>query len=189
MMTKRKNHLLLSVMYVTAIPVAAMLLVAFANRAIKPIAPDTYSASVRLVLPEETKPSISPVNLKKVTGLNPFGDARNWASNMLEFHSGIDFEMEEGSEIVATADGVVVEVRTDPYRGNYILIKHDGIYSTHYSHMKDWAVEEGVRVTKGQIIGYVGATGSVLSPHLHYEVRKMGQAVNPKDFLPKLDGC
>ncbi|MBK5279285.1 MAG: M23 family metallopeptidase [Bacteroidia bacterium] len=103
---------------------------------------------------------------------------------VLKLHTGIDFKSPEGEIIVSTADGMVIENTLDSYRGQFILIKHDDTFSTSYSHLKNTIVKVGDSVQKGQTIGYVGNSGLSKSFHLHYEVLKNDQAVDPKDYIP-----
>lgn len=99
------------------------------------------------------------------------------------FHAGIDFESEIGQPIRATAAG---RVTTAGYSGGYGLmveIDHGGGLSTRFGHMSAIAVREGQTVRPGAILGRVGSTGRSTGPHLHYETRVNGEAVNPLRFL------
>jgi murein DD-endopeptidase MepM/ murein hydrolase activator NlpD len=94
-------------------------------------------------------------------------------------HSGIDFGASWGSPIVAAADG---QVATAGFAGGYgrqVQIAHAGGISTSYSHLSSMVVSPGSFVRQGQLIGYVGSSGLSTGPHLHYEVHRGGQAVNP----------
>lgn len=100
-----------------------------------------------------------------------------------EFHPGMDFASPEGTEIYATGDGVVL--RADNMAqgyGNHVVLDHGYGYETLYGHMSKMAVRAGQQVKRGQLIGYVGSTGLSTAPHVHYEVRKNGQVVNPINF-------
>jgi murein DD-endopeptidase MepM/ murein hydrolase activator NlpD len=132
-------------------------------------------------------PDIAPLDFKKVTKVVLYGDITDPTTNQTRNHTGIDFQIDAGSEVVATADGIVIDQKYNSRRGNYILIKHDDTYSTQYSHLQTALVKEGERVTKGQTIGLAGKSGvSATSPHLHYEILKNGIMVNPKAYLPAL---
>jgi len=72
--------------------------------------------------------------------------------------------------------------------GNYIQIEHGGDIETRYGHLSAYAVVAGDHVHKGDLIGYVGATGDATGPHLHYEVRIAGDAVDPMPYLHGMDG-
>lgn len=98
-------------------------------------------------------------------------------------HKGIDLSAPTGTPIYATADGVVERADWFSSYGLYIAIEHGGDIETRYAHMSRLAVAAGERVKKGDVIGYVGSTGRSTGPHLHYEVRVSGQAVNPIPYM------
>jgi murein DD-endopeptidase MepM/ murein hydrolase activator NlpD len=100
-------------------------------------------------------------------------------------HRALDIAPPYGTPIRAAAGGRVVEARRLRYGyGWYLIIDHGQGYSTLYAHMGRFNVWTGTRVAAGQIIGAVGATGRVTGPHLHFEVRRNGVAVNPLSVLP-----
>ncbi len=99
-------------------------------------------------------------------------------------HRGVDFAAPSGTEIYAAGDGTVVQVgRVNGY-GNYVEVKHNEQYTTAYAHLSRFArgLKEGEQVRQGEIIGYVGMTGSATGPHLHYEVHDHGAAVDPQSI-------
>lgn len=98
-------------------------------------------------------------------------------------HTGIDFRAEHGSPIRATAPGKVVTAEYSGGYGNMVEIEHAGGITTRYAHMSAILVSEGQSVTSGTIVGRVGSTGRSTGPHLHYETRIDGDAVNPIRFL------
>lgn len=98
-------------------------------------------------------------------------------------HSGIDLAAPTGSPIVATSDG---QVSWADWAGGYgiaVAVEHGGGYQTRYGHMSRVNVSPGQQVRKGDVIGYVGSTGMSTGPHLHYEVRVNGRAINPLPML------
>lgn len=100
------------------------------------------------------------------------------------FHEGIDFSAPTGTEIYSTGDGIVKSVRTSAIGyGKNIEVDHGFGYSTLYAHMDDFNVKVGQRVKRGDVIGWVGNTGKSTAPHLHYEVRVKGRAVNPTHYF------
>jgi murein DD-endopeptidase MepM/ murein hydrolase activator NlpD len=125
-------------------------------------------------------PSIWPV-----TGwiTSEFGIRQSPFSSGLEFHKGLDISTRFGKEVVAPADGLVVTSAFDPSDGNYIKIDHGHGLATGFAHLSRMAVKQGVRVKKGQIIGYVGDTGRSTGSHLHYAVFVNNIPVNPKRYL------
>jgi len=100
------------------------------------------------------------------------------------FHNGIDFAAPKGTEIYATADGTV-KAADENIRGYgmHIKIDHGNGYETIYAHLSEYAVYVGKKVSRGDIIGYVGNTGKSLVSHLHYEVYYEGKPVNPVNFF------
>ncbi len=104
-----------------------------------------------------------------------------------EYHGGIDIACPEGTPILAAADGtVVVANSTDSWGGSYgyyVKIQHDGTNATLYAHCSQIAVTGGQQVAKGQVIGYVGTSGSSTGFHLHFEVFENGQRTDPQAFF------
>jgi murein DD-endopeptidase MepM/ murein hydrolase activator NlpD len=98
-------------------------------------------------------------------------------------HKGIDLAQPTGTPVYATADGIVSKAEPFSSYGNYIQIEHGGELQTRYAHLSGYAVAAGEQVTKGQLIGYVGTTGRSTGPHLHYEVRVAGEAVDPRPYM------
>src|SRR6185503_10898823 len=98
-------------------------------------------------------------------------------------HKGIDLAQPSGTPVYATADGVVGKAEWFSSYGNYIQIEHGGEMETRYAHLSGYAVAAGEFVHKGQLIGYVGTTGRSTGPHLHYEVRVAGEAVDPTPYM------
>jgi murein DD-endopeptidase MepM/ murein hydrolase activator NlpD len=96
------------------------------------------------------------------------------------FHKGIDFGAGYGSPIYAVSDGTVSFAGRHGGHGNYVMLRHGGNMGTGYAHMSRIAVRPGQSVRQGQVIGYVGSTGLSTGPHLHFEVYRGGEAINPK---------
>ena len=98
-------------------------------------------------------------------------------------HKGIDLAEPVGSPVYATADGVVGRADWFSSYGLFISLEHGGNIETRYGHLSRLNVAAGQAVHKGDLIGYVGTTGRSTGPHLHYEVRIAGVAVNPIPYL------
>lgn len=98
-------------------------------------------------------------------------------------HKGVDLAQPTGTPVYATADGVVSKAEPFSSYGNYIQIEHGGELQTRFAHLSGFAVTAGQQVHKGQLIGYVGTTGRSTGPHLHYEVRVAGEAVDPTPYM------
>lgn len=97
-------------------------------------------------------------------------------------HLGVDYAAPTGTPVRATGDGTVVEAARDGANGNYVKIRHNSRYETYYLHLSRFgkAVRRGARVSQGQVIGYVGATGLATGPHLDYRIKVNGTFVNPR---------
>jgi len=129
-------------------------------------------------------PAIQPVrneNLKAMA--SGFGYRTDPFTKVRKFHAGMDFSAKSGTPVYATGDGVVDRAdNTASGYGNHIVIRHGFGYETLYGHLSKYNVRSGQRVKRGDIIGYVGSTGRSEAPHLHYEVHKNGEVVNPLNF-------
>lgn len=130
-------------------------------------------------------PAIIPINQKDLSHAvtSGFGWRTHPIYKTQEFHPGMDFSAEQGTPIYATGDGVVE--RADNLAqgyGNHVVINHGFGYQTLYGHMSRIAAKVGQKITRGQLIGYVGSTGLSTAPHIHYEVIKNGQKVNPINY-------
>jgi len=100
-------------------------------------------------------------------------------------HLGTDFAAPIGTPIMSTANGVVIKSEYRGGNGNYVKVKHNSTYSTQYLHMKNRAVKVGDVVKQGQVIGYIGMTGSTTGPHVCYRFWKNGQQIDAlKEKLP-----
>jgi Membrane proteins related to metalloendopeptidases len=117
---------------------------------------------------------IWPVNGPIVSG---FG--MRWGS----MHEGVDIAVSTGTPIRAAASGTVAIAAWTGGYGNYTCIDHGGGLSTCYGHQESFAVSGGQRVSQGQVIGYSDCTGHCFGPHVHFEVRINGQAVDPMGYL------
>lgn len=126
-------------------------------------------------------PAIMPIRDKDLTRVaSSFGMRIHPFYKVLKMHNGMDFTAPTGTEIFATGDGFVVEINSAQRGyGNHVIIDHGFGYSTLYAHMSKITVRKGQRVRRGMVIGYVGNTGTSVAPHLHYEVHRNWQPVNP----------
>lgn len=100
-----------------------------------------------------------------------------------EFHLGHDWAIEEGSEVMAAKAGTVTEAKWNDSYGYYVLVAHENGISTRYAHLSQLLAEPGQQVEQGEIIGFSGNTGNSTGPHLHFEVLKDGEQVEPLDFV------
>jgi len=101
-----------------------------------------------------------------------------------KFHYGLDFTAPTGTEIYVTGDGVVEQIESSRRGyGNSIIVNHGYGTKTLYAHLNSFKVKQGQKVKRGDIIGFVGNTGLSTSPHLHYEVLRNGEKVNPINYF------
>jgi murein DD-endopeptidase MepM/ murein hydrolase activator NlpD len=129
-------------------------------------------------------PAIQPIpnkNLKRMA--SGFGYRIHPVYKTRKLHTGMDFTSPTGTEIYATGDGTVVSVKKSRRGyGMHVEIDHGYGYVTLYGHMSKFNVREGQKVKRGEVIGFVGNTGTSTAPHLHYEVIKDGKKINPINF-------
>jgi len=120
----------------------------------------------------------TPINGARLS--SSFGMRKHPILGFNKLHQGTDFAAPKGTPIMASGNGVVVMAQRYKGYGNYILLKHNSTFKTAYAHLSKYGrgVQRGVRVTQGQVIGYVGSTGMSTGPHLHYEVIKNGKKIN-----------
>ncbi len=98
-------------------------------------------------------------------------------------HPGVDFAAKIGTKVKATADGKVIQAGWDDVYGNLVGIDHGNGYVTYYGHNLKNLVSVGNTVQRGSVIALSGSSGRSSAPHLHYEIKKVGISIDPKDFL------
>jgi|TARA_B100001094_G_C18116749_1_gene764460 murein DD-endopeptidase MepM/ murein hydrolase activator NlpD len=120
----------------------------------------------------------TPINGARLS--SSFGMRKHPILGFNKLHQGTDFAAPKGTPIMASGNGVVTMAQKYKGYGNYILLKHNSTFKTAYAHLSKYGrgIRKGVRVSQGQIIGYVGSTGMSTGPHLHYEVIKNGKKIN-----------
>ncbi len=137
-------------------------------------------------------PAIYPLAETEVVFIgSPFGMRNHPVHRILKMHKGQDFAAPTGTPVIATADGIVtkaVAASDNSGYGRYIVIEHEEVfqneeYATLYGHLSRVVVKPGAHVTRGDTIGFSGNTGTSTNPHLHYEVIRNGEHVNPVDYL------
>lgn len=130
-------------------------------------------------------PSVQPVQHLQFT--SNFGIRSDPFRGTAAMHAGVDIPGPVGTPIYATADGIVDHAGRQGGYGNMVEINHGKGIATRYGHLSKILVADGAKVTRGQLIALMGSTGRSTGPHLHYEVRIDGHAVNPVPFLTTAD--
>ena len=122
-----------------------------------------------------------PLAMRNARISSLFGYRRHPVYKDRRFHGGVDYAAPSGTAIYASGAGTIEMARYVNGYGNYIKIRHNSEYETAYGHMSRFAsgMRPGVRVKQGQIIGYVGSTGRSTGPHLHFEILRRGQRIDP----------
>lgn len=115
---------------------------------------------------------------------SPYGARVHPIAGELRFHAGIDLEAPLAHPVMAAEAGTVVFSSWNGGHGNQIELQHDPHWATRYSHLEELLVKPGTLVKKGQVIGLAGATGVATGPHLHFELRRDGDALDPESFMP-----
>jgi murein DD-endopeptidase MepM/ murein hydrolase activator NlpD len=131
-------------------------------------------------------PAVPPIipDPSKYNLSSQFGYRTDPFTGESRLHTGVDLAMKVGNPVFATGDGVVESVEYDFFGyGNCVNIDHGFGYKTRYAHLSKFAVSQGQKVKRGQLIGYIGSTGKATGPHLHYEVIKNDEHVDPMHFF------
>jgi len=132
---------------------------------------------------KETLPTLYPVDVPYTS--SSFGWRRDPFLGIRAFHKGLDFSAAHGEKIRATGAGMVTMVGRGKNYGNFLKIKHGDGLETRYAHCSKILVKKGDIVEKNQVIALVGNTGRSTGPHLHYEIRLNGRALDPRQYLKK----
>lgn len=130
-------------------------------------------------------PAIQPVSNKELSRIaSGFGYRIDPVYKTVKMHAGLDFAAPQGTPVYATADGTVkISGNTGNGYGNHVVINHGYGYETLYGHMVRVKAGNGQTVKRGEIIGWVGSTGKSTGPHLHYEVHKNSNKIDPVYFF------
>ena len=129
-------------------------------------------------------PAIQPIANKDLSRMaSGYGYRLHPIYKTRRLHTGMDFTAPQGTPIYATGDGKIAKVRRSRRGyGNHVIIDHSYGYQTLYAHMTKYIVYRGQKVKRGEIIGYVGSSGTSVAPHLHYEVMKNKRKINPVNY-------
>lgn len=148
----------------------------------------SYDEVIKLVENKEKLltaiPAIMPISVKDLKGVpSGYGYRTHPIYKIVKMHTGMDFNAAVGTPIYATGDGVVerADAEASGY-GNHVVINHGFGYETLYGHMSKILVVAGQQVKRGEVIGLVGSTGTSSGPHVHYEVIRNGNKINPVSY-------
>src|SRR5690606_22611659 len=126
-------------------------------------------------------PQVMPVDVQMIT--SGFGYRSDPFHGGAAMHAGLDFRGRVGDPVHAAAKGTVTFVGTKSGYGKVVEVSHGNGMMTRYAHMSAWRARVGQQVAAGDVVGLIGNTGRSTGPHLHFEVRIHGRAVNPRPFL------
>jgi murein DD-endopeptidase MepM/ murein hydrolase activator NlpD len=166
MITKNRSNKKQLLRYFLIIPLMVILTAAFSSK----------NGSV---------PELFPIKKGEYTKITSrYGkEFKNPATNKVTVHNGIDIKADEGVEVMATADGVILKTEAHEGYGNLVIIDHGEGFQSLYAHLRSFNTEKGKTVKKGEIIGFVGNTGYSTAPHLHFEIRLNDEKVDPEKYI------
>lgn len=145
-----------------------------------PLAGSSPAALARPAL-DGAPPFVLPVAGRRSSG---YGERIDPIHQTRTMHAGVDLAARAGTPVAAAASGEVVHAGPAGTYGNLVRIRHADGFETRYAHLSRIDVRLGDRVERGQAIGAVGSTGRSTGPHLHFEIRKQGKALDPTSYLP-----
>lgn len=132
----------------------------------------------------ESRPALQPLDSRHMIRFHPvYGMRLHPIFREWRFHHGLDLTAATGTPVYATGDGVVTNASMRGGYGNVIFLHHGYGFETRYAHLSRFKVAEGQKVKRGEVIGYVGNTGTSTTAHLHYEVLYEGEWINPIHFM------
>ena len=133
-------------------------------------------------------PAVCPIYVSDLDRVGSgFGMRKDPIDSTMKMHKGIDIAAPTGTKVYAAGSGKVIRIASsDDGYGNCIVIEHGFGFVSRYAHLSGFKIKEGDEVKKGDLIGLVGSTGRSTGPHLHYEIEKDGEKIDPKKYI-KLD--
>lgn len=183
MISKKKTPKQAWFMYLLIIPLFGILSMSFGKSSFfeNPIIKE--SVSIKELNKSEIK-FIQPIDKNKCRISSGFGERMHPIKKELMQHNGIDYAAKKGTPIFASSAGKIIrkEFKENGY-GNVIAIQHQDGYLTLYAQLSEFKIEIGQQIKQGEIIGLVGSSGISTGPHLHFELRKDGEYLNPENFI------
>ncbi len=133
-----------------------------------------------------SRPAIQPIDNRQLDRLHlTFGLRLHPLLNIVREHNGLDFSASKGTPVYATGDGKIVKAYSSDSYGNVVYVNHGYGFETRYAHLSKFNVTEGQLVKRGQVIAFVGNSGTSVSAHLHYEVLFNDKHINPINFFQR----
>ena len=146
-------------------------------------APELESSPEPEILPEVAPSYVFPLEYADAAVNDSYGWREHPVSKNVSFHSGVDLDAPAGSNVLAVADGTVLNAEYNQAYGYFVLLEHEDGVQTFYAHMQELLANPGDEVKQGQSIGLVGSSGWATGPHLHLGVLIDGEAVDPLEAL------
>ncbi|MFM7662838.1 MAG: M23 family metallopeptidase [Bacteroidota bacterium] len=130
-------------------------------------------------------PAVCPIYVSDLDRVGSgFGMRKDPIDSTMKMHKGIDIAAPSGTKVYAAGSGKVLKITSsDDGYGNCIVIEHGYGFVSRYAHLSGFKIKEGDEVKKGDLIGLVGSTGRSTGPHLHYEIEKDGEKIDPKKYI------
>lgn len=130
-------------------------------------------------------PAVCPIYVSDLDRIGSgFGMRKDPIDSTMKMHKGIDITAPTGTKVYAAGSGKVLKITSsDDGYGNCIVIEHGYGFVSRYAHLSGFKIKEGDEVKKGDLIGLVGSTGRSTGPHLHYEIEKDGERIDPKKYI------
>lgn len=187
MITKKRSSKISKLQYLVLLPVFALLIQSFSL-----INPQQKTTEINKNL-IDNKPEksikidfIQPIEDSKCIISSTYGMRMHPIKKVKKMHNAIDYKASKGTPVTASANGVVIKQEfIEGGYGNLIAIQHSNNFVTIYAQLSEFKTEIGRKVKQGEIIGLVGSSGMSTGPHLHFEIRKDGEHVNPADYIKK----
>ncbi|WP_372645891.1 M23/M56 family metallopeptidase [Ancylomarina sp.] len=162
-------------------PVLIVSMLSFDYSEIKADDSETNVSTSKAIFSSPIKPA------EKVWISSPYGYRMHPIKKKKLYHAAVDIAAPKGTPIYAIADGLVKKLQANHVEGKaygrFIIIQHEGNIASLYSQMDAYSVELGEKVHKGDVIGFVGTSGVSTGPHLHFEIKKNGENINPADLI------
>lgn len=188
MLQKSKTNRFNQIKYVLVLPLLALFMYSFSTKEVLVVKNTNNVYEKTSKQNQENKPIqfVRPLDYSKLTRMaSGYGMRMHPVLKIKKMYLGTDFKAPKGTAVYAAAKGVVIAAETAKTLGKIVRIKHAQGYQTNYYHLSELLVKKGDSIQVGSLIAKVGSTGESSAPHLHFEVLKNGEHINPLTVLPK----